>query len=147
MDNENILELLRRTRIEVAPETFTFVSVRREDWLKLLENPELSPRMSAPFMIFSDKWEVTLLLDEVDFGTISQAIRGAKTAGNFRLLSFDIELDFNVVGFLAEVSRILAEAEISIVALSAFSRDHLLIKQSDLSKALKVLGEYVEELC
>ena len=32
MDNENILELLRRTRIEVAPETFTFVSVRREDF-------------------------------------------------------------------------------------------------------------------
>ena len=147
MNIAQILELLRRTRIEVAPETFTFVSVRREDWLKLLENPELSPRMSAPFMIFSDKWEVTLLLDEVDFGTISQAIRDAKTAGNFRLLSFDIELDFNVVGFLAEVSRILAEAEISIVALSAFSRDHLLIKQADLSKALKVLGEYVEELC
>ena len=147
MDNENIPELLRRTRVEVAPETFTLVSVRREDWLKLLENPDLSPRMSAPFMIFFDKWEVTLLLDEVDFGTISHAIQDAKTERNFRLLSFDIELDFNVVGFLAEVSRILAEAEISIVALSAFSRDHLLIKQLDLSKALKVLGEYVEELC
>ena len=143
MDNENILELLRRTRIEVAPETFTFVSVRREDWLKLLENPELSPRMSAPFMIFSDKWEVSLLLDDIDFDTISHAIRDAKTERNFRLLSFDIELDFNVVGFLAEVSRVLAEAEISIVALSAFSRDHLLIKQADLSKALKILGKYV----
>ena len=30
----------------------------------------------------------------------------------------DIELDFTVIGFLAEVSKILAEAEISIVALS-----------------------------
>jgi hypothetical protein len=48
---------------------------------------------------------------------------------------------------LAEVARILAEAEISIVALSAFSRDHILIKQNDLAKSLKVLGEYVEELC
>ena len=143
MDNENIPKLLRRTRVEVAPETFTLVSVRREDWLKLLENPELSPRMSAPFMIFSDKWEVTLLLDEVDFGTISHAIRDAKTERNFRLLTFEIELDFNVVGFLAEVARILAEAKISIVALSAFSRDHLLIKQADLSKALKVLGKHI----
>ncbi len=98
-------------------------------------------------MIFSDKWEVTLLLDEIDFSTIHHAIREAKTERNFRLLSFDIELDFNVVGFLAEVSRILADANISIVALSAFSRDHILIKQNDLSKALKVLGEFVEELC
>ena len=143
----NALELLRKTRVEVAPETFNLISLRREDWLKLLENPELSPRMSAPFMIFLDKWEVTLLLDDIDFGKIREVLTNAKTEGNFRLLTFDIELDFNVVGFLVEISRILADANISIVALSAFSRDHILIKQNDLSKALRVLGEYVEELC
>ena len=140
-------ELLQKTRVEVASETFYLVSLAHADWRKLLENPELSPRMSAPFMIFSDKFEVTLLLDEIDFGTIRHAVRDARAEGNFRLLTFDIELDFTVVGFLAEVARILAEAGISIVALSAFSRDHLLIKQTDLAKALKVLGEYVEELC
>ena len=141
------IEILKKTRVEVAPETYTLVSVRHEDWRKLLENPELSPRMTAPFMIFSDKWEVTFLLDNVDFQTIRHAVRDAKIEGGFRLLSFDIELDFSVVGFLAEIARILAEANISIVALSAFSRDHILIKQNDLAKTLKVLGEYVEELC
>jgi len=142
-----IKELLLKTRVETAPETFFLVSLRREDWLKLLENPELSPRMSAPFMIFLDKWEVTLLLDEIDFGTIRHQLRDAKTEGNFRLLSFDTVLDFNVAGFLAEISRILAEAQIPVIALSAFSRDHILVKQKDLSKTLKVLGEHVEELC
>lgn len=143
----NALELLKKTRVEIAPETFTLVSLRHEDWLKLLENPELSPRMTAPFMIFKDKFETTLLLDEIDFETIRYAIRDAKTERNFRLLTFEIVLDFTVVGFLAEISRILAEADISIVAVSSFSRDHLLVKQDDLAKALKVLGEYVEELC
>lgn len=143
----NALELLKTAKVEVAPETFFLVSLAHDHWLKLLENPELSPRMSAPFMIFRDRWEVTLLLDETDFGTIRHQIRDAKTVGNYRLLSFDVELDFSVVGFLAEAARILAEAEISIIALSAFSRDHLLIKQNDLAKALKVLGEYVAELC
>lgn len=140
-------ELLKKTRVEVAPEMFTIVSLRHEHWLKLLENPELSPRMTAPFMIFRDKFETTLLLDETDYETMRHAIRDAKTERNFRLLTFDVELDFSVVGFLAEVARILAEAEISIVALSAFSRDHILIKQDSLGKALKVLGEHVEELC
>ncbi|CAN5796791.1 hypothetical protein BH24ACI1_BH24ACI1_07350 [soil metagenome] len=143
----NSLELLKTAKVEVAPETFFLVSLPHADWTKLIENPELSPRMTAPFMIFRDKWEVTLLFDETDFGTIRHAIREAKTEGNFRLLSFDIELDFNVVGFLAEVARILAEAEIPIVALSAFSRDHLLIKQQDLSKTLKCLGRYIAESC
>ncbi|MCA1625011.1 MAG: ACT domain-containing protein [Acidobacteria bacterium] len=138
---------MENTKVEVAPETFFLVSLSHNGWLKLLESPELSPRMTAPFMIFRDKWEVTLLLDEIDFGTLRHAIRDAKTEGAFRLLTFDTELDFNVVGFLAEVSRILAEADISIIALSAFSRDHILIKQEDLPQALKVLGEYVGELC
>ncbi len=141
------IELLKKTRVEVAPEMFTIVSLSHEEWLQLLENPELSPRMTAPFMILKDKFETTLLLDETDYGTMRHAIRDAKTERNFRLLTFDLVMDFSVVGFLAEVTRILAEAEISIVALSAFSRDHILIKQDDLGKALKVLGNYVEELC
>ena len=143
----NAIELLKAAKVEIAPETFFLVSLSHTDWTKILENPELSPRMSAPFMIFRDKWEVTLLLDEIDFGTIRHQLRDAKTAGNYRLLSFDVELDFSVVGFLAEVARILAESEISIIALSAFSRDHILIKQTDLAKTLKVLGNYVAELC
>ena len=142
-----IKELLKQTRVEVSPETYFIVSLRDSDWQKLLENPELSPRMTAPFMIFKDKWEVTLILDETDYQTSRHAIRDAKIDGGWRLLSFDLVLDFNVVGFLAEVSRILADANISIFAISAFSRDHLLIKQDDLAKALKVLGEVVEELC
>ncbi len=145
--NEYIYELLSKTRIEVSRETFTLISLSEQNWLKLLENPDLSPRMTAPFMIFKDRFETTLLLDEIDFIKIRDAIENAKTEGAFRLLTFDIELDFSVVGFLAEISRILAAAGISIVALSAFSRDHILIKQNDLSNALKVLGEYVEELC
>jgi hypothetical protein len=140
-------EILRKTRVEVAPETFFLISLKHNDWLKLLENPELSPRMTAPFMIFRDKWEVTMLIDEIDFKTIRFAIRDAKVEGNFRLLSFDIELDFDTVGFLAHISKILAEADVSIIALSAFSRDHILIKQEDLAKALKVLGNHIAELC
>ncbi len=140
-------DILRKTRVETAPETFALIALAYEDWLKLLENPELSPRMTAPFMIFRDQHETTLLLDETDFQTIRHAVRDAKIEQGFRLLTFGSVLDFTVVGFLAEVTRIFAEAEISVVALSAFSRDHLLIKQQDLAKALKVLGSYVDEIC
>lgn len=145
--NEIIFDLLKKTRVEIASETYTLISLQNNDFQKLLENPELSPRMTAPFMIFKDQFEITLLLDEIDFGKIGNEIQNAKVERNFRLLTFNIELDFNVFGFLAAVTKILAEAEIPVVALSSFSRDHILIKQENLAKALKVLGEYVEELC
>ena len=143
----NIAELLQKTRVEVEAETYFIVSLQDKEFHKLLENPELSPRMTSPFMIFKDKWEVTLILDETDYQTCRHAIRDAKVEGGWRLLSFDLVMDFNVVGFFAEVTRILADANIPIMAISAFSRDHLFIKQDYLAKALKVLGEYVEELC
>lgn len=144
---QTVSELLNRTKVELGPETYTLLSLRHEDWLRLLENPELSPRMTAPFMILRDNFEVTMMLDEKDFGVIRHAVPEARTEGGFRLLTFDIELGFGVTGFLAEVSRIFAETEIPIFAVSAFTRDHLLIKQADLAKALKVLGPHIAGMC
>jgi hypothetical protein len=144
---ESVEGLLRRAKVLVAPGTFFLVGLRHEDWARLLENPELSPRGSAPFMLLKDEHEVTLLLDEEDWRTMRHAARDARVEGDFRLLTFDVELAWNVVGFLALVTRILAEAGISCGALSAFSRDHLLVKQDDLAKALRALGPHVAELC
>lgn len=147
MERSRVKQLLKTSRVEISPETFFLVSLRHEDWRKLLGDPALSPRMTAPFMILMDKYEVTLLLDETDFGTMRHVLRETKIAGGYRLLTFDLELDLNIVGFMAEVSRILADADVPIMAFSAYSRDHLLIKQENLANALKALGEHVVGLC
>ena len=147
--NSNISaqELLRSARVEVAPETFTLISLSREHFVRLLDNSDLSPRVGAPFTIFYDRYEVTLMLDQADFKTLEHAVGDARVEGGFRMLTFDLVLEFSVVGFIAEVSRILAEAKISILPLSAFSRDHVLIKQEHMAAALKALGEYAGDLC
>jgi hypothetical protein len=138
---------LRETRVEVNPATYVLVGVRPQDWARLLENPELSPRADAPFMIFRDQREVTMLLEDEDWRRIRHAVRDAKIESGFRLVTLDVELPWHVVGYLAQVTQILAAAEISVGAFSSFSRDHLLIKQDDLGKALRVLGKHVKELC
>ena len=147
MSKQNALELLKKAKIEVSPETFAVISLTSEEWLKLLESPELSPRMTSPFMIFKDRWEVTMVLDDTDYGTVRHAIRDSKVEKNFRLLSFDVELPFDVVGFMAQIAKILADAEISILPISSFTTDHVLVKQDDLSNALKSLRGYVDEVC
>ena len=141
-------ELLSSSRVEVAAETFTLISMDRAAWKKLLERPELSPRMSAPFMILMDAREVTLLLDDADMDAIRPGIDDSmKVERGFRMLTFDIEMDFEVVGFIAEVSRILAAAGVPILPLSAFSRDHILVKQNNLATTLRALGPHVADLC
>ena len=140
-------ELLRRARVEVAPATFALVGMRPEDWQRLLENPELSPRAESNFMLLRDPFEVTLLLEEDDWRAMRHAARDARVEAGFRLVTLDVELGWNVVGFLSHVTAILAGEGVAVGALSAFSRDHLLIKQDDLGRALRALGPHVAELC
>ena len=140
-------ELLRTARVEVAPETFVLVGMRHADWARLLESPELSPRAESNFFLLRDPFEVTLLVPEEDWRAMRHAARDARTEAGFRLVTLDVELGWDVVGFLAHVTAILAEASVPAGALSAFSRDHLLVKQEDLGKALRALGPHVAELC
>jgi hypothetical protein len=144
---KTIPELLRETRIEVEPATYALLGLSHQEWSRMLEDPELSPRADAPFMIFRDQREVTLLLQEDDLVRIRHVARDARVERGFRLLTFELELPWNVVGYLAQVTKILAAAQIPVGALSSFSRDHILVKQEDLGKALRVLGEHVAELC
>ena len=140
-------ELLRTAKVEVAPETFVLVGMRHDDWRRLLENPELSPRAESDFMLLRDPFEVTLLLEESDWRAMRHAARDARVEPGFRLVTLGVELGWDVVGFLAHVTAILAAAGVAVGALSAFSRDHLLVKQDDLGRALRALGEHVAELC
>jgi len=48
-------------------------------------------------------------------------------------------LDFGLTGILADISRVLAEEEISIFAVSTFDTDYILIKQDSVSKAVTAL--------
>lgn len=140
-------DLLRRTRVEVLPATFALISLRHEDWARLLAQPELSPQPESVFMLLRDDRELTLLLEDTDWQTMRHAARDARAETNFRLVTLDIELSWDTVGYLALVTSILCEAGISVGALSAFSRDHLLVKQDDLARLLRALGPHVSELC
>jgi len=131
----------------VASPTFVLASVSHRDWKRVLEDPELSPRADAYYLIFRTAKDVTLLVEEEDWRRLHHAVRDAKVERDFRLVTLEVELPWTVVGFFAQVSEILARAGIPLGALSSFTNDHLLIKQQDLGKALRVLGEHVGELC
>jgi len=51
-----------------------------------------------------------------------------------------LEFDFSLVGILADISRALSDAEISIVALSTFDTDYIMVKTIKVEQAKKVLS-------
>lgn len=59
---------------------------------------------------------------------------------DWRTLKICGTLDFGLVGILAKISSLLAEAGISIFAVSTYNTDYLLIKAAYLNQAVDVLS-------
>lgn len=87
------------------------------------------------FANIADKNETTVIIDSRKFNEID-AIEIEK---DWKIITFDMVLPFGLVGFIAKVSQVLANEKISIFVISSYSTDHILIKEKDLSKAIKKL--------
>jgi hypothetical protein len=64
---------------------------------------------------------------------------GVRSEGPFRVLAVRGPLDFALTGILASLTQPLAEAGISIFALSTFDTDVLLVRTADLPAATAAL--------
>lgn len=96
--------------------------------------------IGAPFSaLIADKDEVSLLIPQDDWEEFAHRLPDHKVKANYRLITFDLVLDFDLVGFLAIVSKILAEANVSLLALSAFERDHVLVQAGQFDTAWAAL--------
>ncbi len=65
---------------------------------------------------------------------------GVQAEIGFRALELEGPLDFSAVGILASLAAPLAEANISILAISTFDTDVVLVRECDLERAVAVLG-------
>ena len=139
---EGIRKLIAATEIALYPEPLMIVSVSRDEEEKarrLME--DLEPFSSITF----DVSEVSLVLKTEEWDELKENFHDYEEEGPYRLITFDIVLDLAIVGYLAVISRILADAGISIYALSTYLRDHVLVKESDAETAVNVLRGFIEE--
>ena len=60
---------------------------------------------------------------------------------NWRAMKIVGTLDFSLIGILSQISTILAQAEISIYAISTYNTDYILVKDDKLEKTTKVLEQ------
>ena len=67
-----------------------------------------------------------------------------ETEYGFRLITFDVDLPFDTVGFISRISRALAEANIPILVFSSYHTDHILIVERAI-ETLRNIGFVVEE--
>ena len=86
-------------------------------------------QVGEPFgALLADKDEVTLVVPADLVPEFANRLRDHRIAESpYRLITFDLELEPTLTGFIARVAQVLASANVPILPFAAFSRDHLLV--------------------
>jgi len=113
----------------------------REETYAIIKSKKTYPKA---FVNIIDKNETTVIIEQFKYNN-EDVIEIEK---DWKILTFDMILPFGLVGFLAKVSKVLADEKIPIFVISAYSTDHILVKEKDLARAeekLKELGCVAKE--
>src|SRR3989338_2480065 len=125
----NADQYLKNGKAYVWKETFSIIKSKRQH-----------PRAFADIV---DRNEITVIVDNNHI----QKKEILEIQRDWKIITFDIVLPFGLVGFLAKVSKLLADEKIPIFVISGYSTDHLLVRKKDLPisiKKIKSLGCIVE---
>lgn len=101
-------------------------------WKETFAVVKAKSHVPGAFAVIHDKSEITAIIEQSKVRD-EYVIEIEK---DWRMLTFDMVLPFDLVGFLAGILKAMAEEKISIFAISAYSTDHILVKERDLAKAI-----------
>ena len=96
------------------------------------EVPELEHQQSL-FSITRTEEELSVLCDSAI--TLDSMSREEE----FKCMKIEAVLDFSLVGVLSRITSLLAEAKVSVFALSTFNTDYILFKSADLNTVMAYL--------
>lgn len=138
-----LAHVFAQTQLHTDNTEYVIVSFETQ---QVVEALFLFSRLGVPFSTaVVDKDEVTLLLPWESWCQVRDEAGACDEARGYRLITFDIHTDLGLVGFIATLSSLLAEAGISIYSVSAFARDHILVQEEDLDRALEILSGFMAD--
>ncbi len=137
MIDPRVAEILSRRPWRVRPERFALVGLPPGGQGAAAE---AFARLQSPFaQLIVEPDLVTLALPEDAWAALRGAFPQAQVEASFRVISFDVDLPADLVGFLAAVSRALAEARVPILAICGYTKDYVMLRERHLDAALAAI--------
>jgi len=93
------------------------------------------------FMLTKDQDETTIITEEKNIDKFEKAEKW------FKLIEIKLSNPFKATGFLATVTKAIADKDLNVLVVSTFSKDYLLVKEESFKiavDALKDLGFTIE---
>src|SRR3954469_23724621 len=128
MDAErDLITLLRHMKPELRPGIFVFCTIPTNEPVPAALHPQLTFREQ-------EGTTLVILREEAEAA-------GLRHAFTSRLITLTVHSALDAVGFLAAITARLAEAGISVNAVSAFHHDHLFVPADRADDAMVLLQE------
>jgi len=125
-----LIDLTEKQILEKIAGHFSIAKFAKPVWRQIAEST------TANIFVAKTEAEFSVIApDSFDFSNatdVNSGWRGMKVVG---------QLDFGIVGLLADVTRILADGGISVVAVSTFDTDYFFVKSENFELALAALGK------
>jgi hypothetical protein len=104
----------------------------------------LGPNETVPDWVFATPfWSITRTDEELSLILLEEFVPSSwKSEKGWRCLNVLGPLDLSLTGVLASLSVPLAQAGVSILAISTHDTDYLLVRNVDFDKAREVLVEH-----
>jgi len=92
--------------------------------------------IKGAFAVVMDRDEITTIMerDKLPLDPVVEV-----DEDNWRIITFDMLLPLDLVGFIAKISNAIAEEGVNILYISSYTRDHLLIQEKHLPTAVAKL--------
>ena len=137
-------EILAHTELIIHPGEFVLVGLEPAERARLESDLASIKSNFCQYIIEPDV--LTLLLNSNDWVHLSQHYPQANVEGPLRIFTFSVVMDWQVVGFLATVTALLAQAGIPLGAVCGYYRDHLFISVEHAARAEGVLRTEIERV-
>jgi len=143
VENPTVRRLWAQTKLRVHEGRYRLVSLPTKE---LTRAAQFFGSIGAGFAaLILEPSEVSMSVPEGVWQEHRALFPAAREDGPFRVITFDLDVELSTWGYFAPAAGRLATAGVSIVPQCAFLKDHLLVKDEDLPRAVAVLEALIHE--
>lgn len=142
LNNSELLKIFSKTKLILSENEYTVVSIPVKFWGFVIKHIEPGEFVS----ITKDREdEISIILPSLIWDKIDQTSLPNFSSGNWKLLSFEGEGLMDLVGYLAKLSLLLAQNDITLLAFSTYKKSNFLVKATDYDRALAIFRIFLRQ--
>ncbi|HOX40929.1 MAG TPA: ACT domain-containing protein [bacterium] len=123
MDSK-LKDIITKSTFQIIPGVFVYTKVAE------------FPKSKGHFLITQDEDEITVVTKESKLDELSVLERNKD---DYALIALNVSIPFYCVGFLAAVSRAVADSGANILIVSTYSKDYIMVQTEHKEVAREVL--------